>query len=163
MQRHFAAHTILALSLLGSQALAENGKAYPGSACQRQFDHIDASLSCSRAVVLNAGSQAVRLFCPVAKDIEAGRIKRAVVMVPDSHNTQNVTCELMSLGSDGAVVQSSIRQSSATTAVPVALSFGAHKANLRGVYVLTCDLPVDSGPGAGRRVAHRQLYNVVEK
>ncbi|MGD9509140.1 MAG: hypothetical protein AB7X49_11375, partial [Geminicoccaceae bacterium] len=90
--------------------MAENGKAYPGSACQRQFDHIDASLSCSRAVVLNAGSQAVRLFCPVAKDIEAGRIKRAVVMVPDSHNTQNVTCELMSLGSDGAVVQSSIRQ-----------------------------------------------------
>jgi hypothetical protein len=83
-------------------------------------------------------------------------------MVLDSHNTQNVTCELMSLGADGAVVQSSFRQSSATTAVPVALSFGAHKANPRGVYVLTCDLPAGSGPGAVG-ASHIVSYNIVEE
>jgi hypothetical protein len=112
--------------------------------------------------VLNASAQSVRLFCPVAKDVEAGRIKRAVVMVLDSHTSQNVTCELMSLGSDGTVVQSSIRSSLATNAVPVALSFGAHKTNPRGVYVLTCDLPAGSGAGAVG-ASHIVSYNVVEE
>lgn len=162
MQRQLAGCTALALSLLAGQAFAEDGKAYPGSACQRQFDQIDAAIARSRAVVLNAGAQSVRLFCPVAKDVEAGRIKRAVVMVLDSHTAQNVTCELMSLGSDGAVVQSSTRSSSATNAVPVALSFGAHKANPRGVYVLACDLPAGSGPGAVG-ASHIVSYSIVEE
>ena len=72
-QRLFAASATLALSLLGGQAFAEDGKAYPGSACQAQFDHVEATISRSNASILNAGSQRVKLFCPVAKDIEAGR------------------------------------------------------------------------------------------
>jgi hypothetical protein len=164
-QRLLAASATLALpllALLAGRALAEDGKAYPGSACQRQFDHVAASISRSQATILNVGAQRVKLFCPVAKDIEAGRIKRAEVMYLDNHNQQSVTCELLSLSREGAVVQSSVRQSSVagTNGTPLPLSFGVHAANPKGTYVLTCELPPFSGAVGASQII---TYNVVEE
>jgi hypothetical protein len=163
-QRLLAASATLALSMLGGQAFAEDGKAFPGSACQAQFDHVEATISRSNASILNAGAQRVKLFCPVAKDIEAGRIKRAEVMYLDSHSQQSVTCELVSLSREGAVVQSSIRSSSVggVNTTPLPLSFGAHATNNKGTYVLTCELPPFSGAGAVG-ASHIITYNVVEE
>lgn len=162
--RFFAASTSLSLLLFAGHAFAEDGKAYPGSGCQHQFDHIAASLTRSNATILNVGSQRVKLFCPVTKDIEAGRIKRAEVVYVDSHSTQSVICELISLSREGATVQSSVRPSSAAgvNTTPLALTFGAHAKNNKGTYVLTCELPPFSGPGA---VGASQIvtYNVVEE
>ena len=162
--RLLAASASLALSLLGSQAFAEDGKAYPGSACQRQFDHIAATISRSNASILNAGSQRVKLFCPVTKDVEAGRIKRAEIVYLDGHSQQSVTCELTSLSREGAVVQSSVRSSSAAgvNTTPLPLSFGIHATNNKGTYVLTCELPPFSGTGAVG-ASHIIAYNVVEE
>lgn len=162
--RHFAMIGTLASSMLAaSAAFAEDGKAYPGSSCQAQFDHLNATIARSGASLLNVHTTAVKLFCPIVKDIEAGRIKRAEVMVDDNHTGQDVVCELFSLGRDGAVVQSSRRNTTGTSGGrPVALTFGIHSANARGYYALTCELPASSGLGAlgpSRIVG----YNVVEE
>jgi hypothetical protein len=63
-QRLLAASATLALSMLGGQAFAEDGKAFPGSACQAQFDHVEATISRSNASILNAGSQRVNGLPP---------------------------------------------------------------------------------------------------
>jgi hypothetical protein len=156
-----AASATLAFALLAGQASAEDGKAYPGSACQRQFDHVAASITRSQASLLNVDSRRVKLFCPVVKDIEAGGIKRAEIMYLDGHNNDRVTCELMSLSREGAVVQSSVRHSSVAgvNGTPLPLSFGVHAKNPKGTYVLTCELPPITGSGS----SHIITYNVVEE
>jgi hypothetical protein len=127
---------------------AEDGKAYPGSACQRQFDNINAPVARTGAILFNNHTSPVKVFCPVVKDIEAGRIKRAEVMVDDNHALADIRCELFSFKRDGSVQQVSVRDSSGTTVTPLPLAFGAHGANPKGSYGLTCELPVGSGSGA---------------
>ena len=127
---------------------AEDGKAYPGSACQRQFDNVAAPVARTQALILSTHDSPVKVFCPVAKDVESGRIKRAEVMVDDNHSTANISCELFSFRRDGSVQQVTPRATSGTSATPVALTFGAHTANPKGSYGLTCELPPGSGAGA---------------
>ena len=127
---------------------AEDGKAYPGSACQRQFDNVAAPVARTQALILSTHDSPVKVFCPVVKDVEAGRITRAEVMVDDNHSTANISCELFSFRRDGSVQQVTPRATSGTSATPVALTFGAHTANPKGSYGLTCELPPGSGAGA---------------
>ena len=141
---------------------AEDGKAYPGSACQRQFDNINAPVARTGAIIFNNHTSSVKVFCPVVKDVEAGRIKRAEVMIDDNHGSANIRCELFSFKRDGTVQQVSVRDSSGTTVTPLALTFGAHGANPKGSYGLTCELPAGSGSGA---ISASQIvgYTVVEE
>lgn len=143
-------------------ASAEDGKALPGSACQRQFDHVNAPMARTAGTLLALHDSAVKVFCPVTKDIEAGRIKRAEVLVDDNHALADVRCELFSLRQDGSVLQSTLRATSGNPATPVTLTFGAHSANAKGRYALTCELPPGTGNGA---VAASTIlgYSVVEE
>lgn len=161
-------HLVLASGICASTMLsmpvsaAEDGKSYPGSACQRQFDNINAPVARTGAIIFNNHTSPIKLFCPVVKDIEGGRIKRAEVMIDDNHGSANIRCELFSFKRDGTVQQVSVRDSSGTTVSPLPLTFGAHGANPKGSYGLTCELPAGSGSGA---IGPSQIvsYSIVEE
>jgi hypothetical protein len=160
--RILAASTTLALSLLAVPVLAEDGKAFSGSACQATFASSPPTLFRNVGRVLNNGTSAISVTCPAMKDIEAGRMKRGEVRVLDQNpiTGADVVCTLSSLKSDGSVHQSqTLRSIGSSTAVQL-LTFAGHTASAKGSYNLACDIPAfPTGFGPSRIV----MYNVVEE
>jgi hypothetical protein len=150
----------LGFLVLAAPAFAEDGKAMPGSACQATFFSGLQPLFRNGAVISSSGSDTVSVTCPVVKDIEAGRIKRAEVMVIDRNPNPNadISCTLTTFKKDGSVHQSQERKSNNSFNVALPLSFGAQTAALQGSYSLTCTLP----PGTGG-ISSIVMYNVVEE
>jgi hypothetical protein len=163
LRRYYAlSFVMLSLGMAAPAAMAEDGKAMPGSACQATFASGIQPLFRGAPSILSSGSTNVSVTCPVAKDIEAGRIKRAEVMVIDRNPAAgaDISCTLSTFKKDGTVQQSETKKSNSsfTTALPI--SFGAQTAAVQGSYSLVCDLPAfapSSGPSA------IVMYNVVEE
>ena len=86
----------LALSALAWPALAEDGKAYTGSSCQPMSFRPTApsGLAVGGVTISNFSTSFESVACPVGKDVEAGRIKRAEVMVIDRSPVANHDIEL---------------------------------------------------------------------
>ena len=157
--------------LAAAPAFAEDGKAMPGSACQATFASGVQSLFRGGASILSSGSQAVSITCPVAKDIEAGRIKRAEVMVIDRNPSTDqsikpdISCTLATHKKDGSVQQSVTKKSNSSFPNALPLSFGAQTAAAQGSYSLVCELPpfanVPGNPNIGPSAI--VMYNVVEE
>jgi hypothetical protein len=160
--RLLAASTTLALSLQAVPALAEDGKAFSGSACSATFDTSPSTLVRSLGRIFNNGTSAMSVTCPTMKDIEAGRMKRGEVRVLDVNPFAggDVTCTLTSLKSDGTVHQAQTLKSSGSSNTVQLLTFAGHSASAKGSYNLACDLPaLASGFGSSGIV----MYNVVEE
>ena len=152
----------MAFVMSAESVLAEDGKAMPGSACQATFFSGLQPLFRIGAVISSSGSDNVSVTCPVVKDIEAGRIKRAEVMVIDRNPNAgaDIGCTLTTFKKDGTVHQSQERKSNNSFNVALPLSFGAQTAALQGSYSLVCTLPpmvASSGPSS------IVMYNVVEE
>lgn len=159
---------IMAITMAAAAPVfAEDGKALTGSACQASFSSGVQSLFRNGASISSSGSQPVSVTCPVTKDIEAGRIKRAEVMVVDRNPGSNadISCTLTTHKKDGSVHQSSTRKSNSSFTATLPLSFGAQTAALQGSYSLICDLPpiasVPGNPNVGP--SSIVMYNVVEE
>jgi hypothetical protein len=155
----------IASAVLAAPAFAEDGKAMPGSVCQPMSFRPTApsGLATGGLTITNFGSVAETVTCPVTKDIEAGRIKRAEVKVIDANpnNGADVRCTLSSFKSDGAVHQSQlVKTQGSLPGVPQPLPFTAHTANNKGTYNLICELPpfVNGFGGSGI-----MMYNIVEE
>jgi hypothetical protein len=153
----------IASAVLAAPAFAEDGKAMPGSVCQPMSFRPTApsGLATGGLTISNFGTNAESVTCPVTKDIEAGRIKRAEVKVIDANPTANVSCTLSSFKSDGALHQSQLvtsKGSLPTEAQP--LPFAGHTANNKGTYNLVCNLPpFVNGLGASGIM----MYSIVEE
>ena len=161
-KRLLAASTTLVLSLLALPALAEDGKAMPGSACQATTLAGLQSLARSNGTVLNVGDQVVNVICPATKDIESGRLKRTEVKAIDRNPVSgaDVNCTVASLRSDGTVHQSQRLASTGSSNNVQTLTFNGHTAAAKGSFNLTCDLPrFEAGFGPSGIV----MYNVVEE
>ena len=150
---------LLGLAALAAPAAAEDGKAMPGSACQASFFGQGQTLLRSGASLSHNGSIAVSVTCPTVKDIEAGRIKRALVKVFDRHPSLPVKCTLATHRSDGTVQQSQTAQTlSLSPGILQTLTFAGQSTAAGGVYNLACDLP----PG-NAAVSTIVLYSIVEE
>jgi hypothetical protein len=153
---------IMAAAMTAGSALAEDAKALPGSACQPMSFRPTANsgLATGGLTISNITSNAENVTCPITKDIEAGRIKRAEVKVIDSSSTANVRCTLTSFKSDGTLHQRQEVTSTGSSPTEVKpLSFAAHTANNKGTYNLICELP----PLNGSSASGIMMYTVVEE
>ena len=152
----------IGLLALAAPALAEDGKTMPGSACHASFSSGVASLTRSNGLMLGVGSSGVRISCPVMKDIDAGRIKRAVVNVIDNNPFAggDVVCNLLTLKPDGTVSQSQELRTSGSSGTMRQLAYGAQAKVAGGNYSLVCDLPALQSPGGPSMIIS---YNVVEE
>ena len=109
----------------------------------------------------------ISVTCPVAKDIEAGRIKRAEVMVFDRNPNANppgttdndVSCALATVRRDGTVQQTITLRTFNSSPSPLPLTFSGQSAAPKGSYSLVCDLPPSLPTGLSSIV----MYNVVEE
>jgi hypothetical protein len=149
----------LAASAIAAPAFAEDGKAMPGAVCQATFEVVADSLSRSSGTLSSLAAGTVSATCPVAKDIEAGRIVRATIKVIDRNPTQEFACTLMTLRSDGTILQSQTVLSNGSSNLPQTLSFGAQGTANGGAYNLECVIP---GRVASLGTSTLLTYNVVE-
>ena len=141
--------------------VCRHGKALPGSACQAtSFSSIAPLFRSPDGAIASSGSQTTSVTCPVTKDIEAGRLKRAEIKVVDVNPTADVTCTMATIKSDGALHQSQTRSSNGSSNLVQTLRFTGHTAAAKGVFSLVCALPAFA-PGFG--ASHIVLYNVVEE
>ena len=135
----------LALSALALPALAEDGKACTGSSCQPMSFRPTApsGLAVGGVTISNFSTSFENVACPVGKDVEAGRIKRAEVMVIDRSPVANhdISCTLATHKKDGSQPQSVMQKSNSSFQNALPLTFGAHTAAVQGSYSLICPLP----------------------
>jgi hypothetical protein len=155
---------IMAMTMTAGSAFAEDGKALPGSACQPMNFTRTTGLAIGGPFIGNfSTSNFESVTCPVTKDIEAGRIKRATVMVIDRNpdKDRNIECTLSTHREDGSQLATETRKSNSffQTALPLG-PFGAQPAALRGSYSLFCSLPPMTAGGAASQIV---MYNVVEE
>ena len=103
--------------------------------------------------------------CPVGKDVEAGRIKRAEVMVIDRSPVANhdISCTLATHKKDGSQVQSVTQKSNSSFQIALPLSFGAQAAAVQGSYSLICTLPPMATVAGSPAPSTIVMYNVVEE
>jgi hypothetical protein len=157
---------LLASTLVTGSALAEDGKAMPGSACQPLTFSRTTGLSIGGATISNfSTSNFEHVACPVTKDLEAGRIKRAEVMLIDRSPVANhdIECTLSTHKKDGSFQHTEKRKSNSSFQNALPITFGAQTAALQGRYSLVCSLPpmatVNGSPAPSTIV----MYNVVEQ
>jgi hypothetical protein len=156
---------IMAVTMTAGSAFAEDAKALPGAACQPMSFRPTApsGLAVGGVTISNFSTNFDTVTCPVTKDIEAGRIKRATVMVIDRNPASgfDIECTLSTHKEDGTQLAFQKRKtnSSFQTALPLE-PFGAQPAALRGSYGLICSLPPMA---AGNAASSIVMYNVVEE
>jgi hypothetical protein len=155
-------------ALLGAPAFAEDGKAYPGSACQPMSFRPTApsGLAIGGVTISNfSTSNFESVVCPIAKDIEAGRIKRAEVMVIDRSPVANhdISCTLSTHKKDGSQLQSVTQKSNSSFQIALPLTFGAQSAAVQGSYSLICTLPPMATVAGSPAPSTIVMYNVVEE
>lgn len=161
-----ASFGVMTVTMVTAPAFAEDGKAMPGSACQPLTFSRTTGLSMGAAIISNfSTSNFEHVACPVTKDIEAGRIKRAEVMVIDRSPVPNhdISCTLATHKKDGSFVQSVTKKSNSSFQVPLALTFGAQSAAVQGSYTLICSLPPMATVAGQPAPSSIVMYNVVEE
>lgn len=129
----------LALCVLAGPALAEDGKAMSGSACQPTSNARLGQLNRGGGSIFNFGSEIELIECPVVKDLN--KIKRAQIVVIDRNPVADINCTLFTLRSNGTVLSSQSRQTTGSFTVARSLIFGAQGAAANGSYDLVCSLP----------------------
>lgn len=157
---------LLASTLFAGSAFAEDGKALPGSACQPTSFRQPAGLAMGGPSISNfSTSNFESITCPVTKDIEAGRIKRAEVMLIDRSPVanHNIECTLSTHRRDGSQVQSETKKSNSSFNTALAISFGPQAAAPQGSYSLICSLPPMATVAGSPAPSTIVMYNVVEE
>jgi hypothetical protein len=157
---------VLALTSAAGTALADDGKALPGSACQPLTFSRSTSLSLGGATISNFSTSSFEhVACPVTKDIEAGRLKRAEVMLIDRSPVANhdIECTLATHRKDGGLIQTETKKSNSSFNVALPISFGAQSAALQGSYTLICSLPPMATVAGSPAPSTIVMYNVVEQ
>jgi hypothetical protein len=162
-----AACATIAFAALAAPASAEDGKAMPGSACQPMSFRPTApsGLATGGAGISNVSTSFDNLVCPVTKDIEAGRIKRAEVMVIDRSPVagHDIECTLSTFKKDGSLQQQEKRKSNSSFQTALPLTFGAQTAAPQGSYSLICSLPPMATVAGSPAPSTIVMYNVVEE
>jgi hypothetical protein len=159
---------LVASAALATPASAEDGKAYTGSSCQPMSFRPTApsGLAIGGVTISNfSTSNFESVACPVGKDVEAGRIKRAEVMVIDRSPVANhdISCTLATHRKDGSQVQSVTQKSNSSFQIALPLSFGAQAAAVQGSYSLICTLPPMATVAGSPAPSTIVMYNVVEE
>lgn len=157
---------IMAATMTAGSAFAEDGKAMPGNACQPLTFSRTTGLSIGGAAISNfSTSNFEHVACPVTKDIEAGRIKRAEVMVIDRSPVPNhdIECTLSTHKKDGSFAQSVKQKSNSSFQTALPLTFGAQSAAVQGSYSLICTLPPMATVAGSPAPSTIVRYNVVEQ
>ena len=157
---------VMAVAMAAAPAFAEDGKAMPGSACQPLTFSRTTGLSMGAAIISNFSTSVFEhVACPVTKDIEAGRIKRAEVMVIDRSPVtgHDIECTLATHKKDGSFVQSVTKKTSSSFQTALPLSFGAQAAAAQGSYTLICTLPPMATVAGSPAPSSIVMYNVVEE
>lgn len=140
----------------------------PGSSCQPMSFRPTApsGLAIGGTTISNfSTSNFESLTCPVTKDIEAGKIKRAEVMVIDRSPVagHDIECTLVTHKKDGSLVQSVTKKSNSSFTTALPLTFGAQAASLQGAYSLTCSLPPMATIAGSPAPSTIVMYNIVEE
>ena len=150
-------------ALLAGPALAADTKTLSGSACQPSFFTAGQSLFRREPMLLSNSNLTEPITCPVVKDVDAGRIKRAQVRVINRNGTigSSFFCKLSTYRPDGSFVQSQSRRSTLVSTAVQTLNFDAQKAAPGGSYSLICNLPAAFGPN--RDLSAIVSYTVVEE
>jgi hypothetical protein len=159
---------VMAVTMVTAPAFAEDGKAYTGSACQPMSFRPTApsGLAIGGVTISNfSTSNFESVTCPVTKDIEAGRIKRAEVMVIDRSPVANhdISCTLATHKKDGSQLQSVTQKSNSSFQIALPLTFGAQTAAVQGSYSLICSLPPMATVAGSPAPSTIVMYNVVEE
>ena len=157
--RHLAAPFAAALALLAAAApaIAANN-AMPGTACQAAGDSPPSSLVRAGSAIINLGTGAVAIFCPVEKHLS--RIVSAEVMLIDRNPNADISCTLLTFNRDGSTRSSSTRQSNSSFSAALAITFPGQLAPVGvGSYGLVCVLPPSFSSGPSNIVG----YTVVEQ
>ncbi len=159
---------VMAVTMATAPAFAEDGKAYPGSACQPMSFRPTApsGVAMSALTISNfSTSNFESVTCPIAKDLEAGQIKRAEVMVIDRSPVANhdIECTLATFDRDGSLRHTEKRKSNSSFQVALPLTFGAQAAAVQGSYTLICSLPPMATVAGGPAPSTLVMYNVVEE
>jgi hypothetical protein len=159
---------LVASAALATPASAEDGKAYTGSACQPMSFRPTApsGLAIGGVTISNfSTSNFESVACPVGKDLEAGRIKRAEVMVIDRSPVANhdISCTLATHKKDGSQLQSVTQKSNSSFQIALPLTFGAQAAAVQGSYSLICTLPPMATVAGSPAPSTIVMYNVVEE
>jgi hypothetical protein len=158
---------VIVATLAAAPAFAEDGKAMPGSACQPMSFRPTApsGLAIGGAGISNFGTSFESLVCPVTKDLEVGRIKRAEVMLIDRSPVagHDIECTLSTHKKDGSLQQQEKRKSTSSFQNALALTFGAQTAAVQGSYSLICSLPPMATVAGSSAPSTIVMYNVVEE
>lgn len=147
----------LALYAFASPALAADGKTMSGSACRPIHESRLSSLSRGGGPILNVGNTRENIYCPVWKDLN--KIRRAVVMAVDRDPDTDISCALVTYGSNGALAAGQNKQTTGASAVAQPLTFDAQGAAVNGSYYLACGLPPFHPTFGGSLIVN---YTVVE-
>jgi hypothetical protein len=135
---------VMAATLAAAPAFAAS-KTYTGSACQPMSFRPTApsGLAIGGTGISNFSTNFESLVCPVTKDLEAGRIKSAEVMLTDRSPVagHDIECTLATHKKDGSLQQQEKRKSNSSFQNALPLSFGAQTAAFQGSYSLICSLP----------------------
>lgn len=165
-----ASFGVMTVTMITAPAFAEDGKAMPGAACQPMSFRPTApsGLAIGGVTISNfSASNFDTVTCPVTKDVEAGRIKRATVMVIDRNPNPgaDIECTLSTHRENGSLLHTEKRKtnSSFQTALPLVPPFGPQAAALRGSYSLICSLPPMATVGGQPAPSSIVMYNVVEE
>jgi hypothetical protein len=159
---------VLAATLATAPAFAEDGKAYTGSACQPMSFRPTApsGLAIGGVTISNFNtSNFESVTCPVTKDIEAGRIKRAEVMLIDRSPVagHDIECTLSTHKKDGSLQHTEKRKSNSSFQIALPLTFGAQTAAVQGSYSLICSLPPMATVAGSPAPSTIVMYNIVEE
>lgn len=131
----------LLLFALAAPAWAEDGKTLASSACRAVFSGENAIATIQGRIFNISNTNFHSIICPVVKDLS--RIKRAEVRVFDRNSEQfgDITCDLLTMRSNGTIQQRLTERSSDSSNFEQALSFGAMSAAANGSCYLECRLP----------------------
>lgn len=124
-------------------AHAGDGKLYPGSLCVRWSG---GTVVYNWSMIGNAhATSALKIDCPVVRDIMGGDIDDGVVRAIDRHFSEDVRCNLVSVyvNSNGGFSfwSSGNKETEGTSVAPKEIPFGSVGAGSKSHYYYSCRIP----------------------
>ena len=137
---------IMIVGLGARTAHAVDAKVFPGSMCVQtstagQLGYVNNGWAVNKDTIAP-----VNVACSIVRDVTAGLVQTAGVVVLDSHSTANVSCSFKNQDITTSAVYTSATVSSSATGKQT-LPFSVSTQYAGGSYVLACTIPPKTSSG----------------